>query len=478
MADNVTLSAGTADGAVVATDQITTVHYPLVKLAHGALDSATLVSTASGLPVQQQGVFTVTDVSGTVSLPTGAATAAKQPALGTAGVSSTDVLSVQGIASGTALPVSGTVTANAGTNLNTSTLALEAGGNLAAAAASLAILDDAHTADFDTGAGTDTTPAFGIALPASGGAVVGGTSTNPIRTDPTGTTTQPVSGTVEIGATSLAALENTTVTVGAALPAGANNIGDVDVLTLPSLPTGANAIGTVEIGATSLAALESLTTVSTVTTVGAVTAITNALPAGTNNIGDVDVLSSALPTGASTLVEQQTQTTALQLLDNAVVDHDAAAVAGVRPIGLEARTSDGTAVASGDAVRALATILGKQIVKLDAVPDLTWSYAAASGGIVNTTAVTIKAAGAAGVRNYLKSLNVVNGHATVSTEVLVRDGAAGTVLHRGWAQAAGGGYAVLFDPPLRGTAATLLEVVNVTTGSATYVNASGFVGAE
>lgn len=39
-------------------------------------------------------------------------------------------------------PVSGTVTANAGTNLNTSALATEAGGNLAAAAASLAIIDD------------------------------------------------------------------------------------------------------------------------------------------------------------------------------------------------------------------------------------------------------------------------------------------------------------------------------------------------
>lgn len=40
------------------------------------------------------------------ALPTGAATAAKQPALGTAGSASTDVLSVQGIASGVALPVS------------------------------------------------------------------------------------------------------------------------------------------------------------------------------------------------------------------------------------------------------------------------------------------------------------------------------------------------------------------------------------
>lgn len=54
-------------------------------------------------------------------LPTGAATAAKQPALGTAGSASADVISIQGVASMTAVkvdgsgvtqPVSGTVTAN------------------------------------------------------------------------------------------------------------------------------------------------------------------------------------------------------------------------------------------------------------------------------------------------------------------------------------------------------------------------------
>lgn len=67
-------------------------------------------------------------------LPTGAATSAKQPTLGTAGTASADVITVQGIASMTALkvdgsattqPISGTVTANAGTNLNTSLLALD-----------------------------------------------------------------------------------------------------------------------------------------------------------------------------------------------------------------------------------------------------------------------------------------------------------------------------------------------------------------
>lgn len=43
--------------------------------------------------------------------------------------------------------VTGTVTANAGTNLNTSALALESGGNLAASATSLAVLDDWDESD-------------------------------------------------------------------------------------------------------------------------------------------------------------------------------------------------------------------------------------------------------------------------------------------------------------------------------------------
>lgn len=54
---------------------------------------------------KQSGAWNVTNVSGTVSLPTGASTAAKQPALGTAGSASSDVITVQGIASGT--PVRG-----------------------------------------------------------------------------------------------------------------------------------------------------------------------------------------------------------------------------------------------------------------------------------------------------------------------------------------------------------------------------------
>lgn len=47
--------------------------------------------------------------------------------------------------------------------------------------------------DFDTGAGNDSVVAIGLLLPGNGGAVIGGTASNPIRVDVTGSTTQPIS---------------------------------------------------------------------------------------------------------------------------------------------------------------------------------------------------------------------------------------------------------------------------------------------
>jgi len=89
--------------------------------------------------------------------------------------------------------------------------ALPAGSNNIGDVDVLTLPPEAHQADYDSGAGTDTTLAFGIAVPASGGAAV-------------------VPGDATAGLT---------VQLGAALPAGSNNIGDVDIL---SAPTGASAI--------------------------------------------------------------------------------------------------------------------------------------------------------------------------------------------------------------------------------------------
>lgn len=76
----------------------------------GQTGSWTVAATQSGtwtVGATQSGTWDINNISGTISLPTGAATAAKQPALGTAGTASADVITVQGIASMTALKVDG-----------------------------------------------------------------------------------------------------------------------------------------------------------------------------------------------------------------------------------------------------------------------------------------------------------------------------------------------------------------------------------
>lgn len=71
--------------------------HPLSCTTTGALRILGQVSLANG------GVVSVSDITGTIVLPAGAATSAKQPALGTAGTPSADYLSVQG--SGTMTPL-------------------------------------------------------------------------------------------------------------------------------------------------------------------------------------------------------------------------------------------------------------------------------------------------------------------------------------------------------------------------------------
>lgn len=56
-----------------------------------------------------------------------------------------------------------------------------------------AALQAARVFDLDTGAGAEYDLGVSVRLPGAGGSVAGGTAANPLRTDPTGTTTQPVS---------------------------------------------------------------------------------------------------------------------------------------------------------------------------------------------------------------------------------------------------------------------------------------------
>jgi trimeric autotransporter adhesin len=69
--------------------------------------SIPVAATISGTPTVTVGNSSLAVTAASLPLPTGAATSAKQPALGTAGSASSDVLTIQGIASMTAIKVDG-----------------------------------------------------------------------------------------------------------------------------------------------------------------------------------------------------------------------------------------------------------------------------------------------------------------------------------------------------------------------------------
>lgn len=257
------------------------------------LDIRDLTNASDSVTAHQGGTWNITNVSGTVSLPTGAATSAKQdtiighvdgieallttiesnqladnhnvtisnasiPVTGTVTATILEPLTIDGqvsISGTTAATQSGswTVTANAGTNLNTSALALESGGNLAGAATSLAIVDDWDESD----RAKVNIIAGQAGVTAGSGAVAANTPRVTLASD-------------DPAVAALQALDN----------AISGSEMQVDIV--------------------------------------------GSIPAGTNNIGDVDVVSSALPTGASTLAEQQSQTTHLATIAGDTTDIEAA----------------------------------------------------------------------------------------------------------------------------------------------------------
>lgn len=210
MAHDTTLSApiGTGDTIVVVDLALST--YPTASgklpasclyVSADATTAPTPVTAANGMYVRP-GTAAVFAISATaLPLPSGAATAAKQPALGTAGTASADVITIQGVASmtpvkvdgsGVTQPVSGTVTANAGSG----TFAIS--GTVTANAGSGTFAISAAALPLPSGASTSAKqPALGTAGSASADVITiqGVTGMTAVKTDASATT-QPVSGTV------------------------------------------------------------------------------------------------------------------------------------------------------------------------------------------------------------------------------------------------------------------------------------------
>ncbi len=95
-----------------------------------------------------------------------------------------------------------------------------------------------------------------------------------------------------------------------------------------------------------------------------------------------------------------------------------------------------------------------------------------TAAMTGTADTAVLAAAGASIRNYVTGIHVVNTHATVGTEVQIKDGA--TVIDRFYVPALSERTRE-YPVPLKGTANTAINAANVTTGSNVYVQAVGFV---
>ena len=209
-------------------------------------------------------------------------------------------------------------------------------------------------------------------------AAAGGTDTGTlalvVRDDALATLTPADGDYTQLRTTSVGRLWTSTV-IDSAIPAGNNNIGDVDVATIAA---GNNNIGDVDVAS---------------------------IAAGNNNIGDVDVASSALPTGAATSANQTTQITALQLIDNLPLVDDAAFTFGTSSVaGLGCAASADT-MDAGDI--GLAICGTNRQLDVEAIQSGTWNI-----GTV-TTVTTVSAVTA--ISNALPAGNNNIGDVDVAT---------------------------------------------------------------
>ncbi len=222
-----------------------------------------------------------------------------------------------------------------------------------------------------------------------------------------------------------------------------------------------------------------LAAVTTVTTVGAVTAITNALPAGTNLMGKVGIDQTTPGTTNGISIAQIGATTVVNgglagsLAIGGTVGNNVAPTGNPIPLAGIAASSEPSANTTTRVSQLITDLVGKLIVLPYANPENFVNGTTAA--ITDTTTTSIIAAQAAGVRTYITQITVTNSHATVGTFVKVTDGAS-TILWEGYAASAGGGATATFPTPLRGSTATAVNAICVTTGANVIVSVSGYKG--
>ena len=291
--------------------------------------------------------------------------------------------------------------------------------------------------------------------------------------------TGTVIGDVNLGATDNAVLDSAVTALQVIDNMISGSEAQVDVVA--ALPSGTNLLGKVGIDQSTANANE------VVLKAGTALAGKVGIDQSTANANEVVVKSGTVTTvstvSAVTAVGTITPGVAATNLGKAEDAAHTSGDVGVMALAVRADTLAPTG-ANGDYVPLLVDANGALWVslgtKLDPVNDSIMPYALAASFISAVTAkievdtvIALFASAGGSLRNYVTSLLVTNSDATVGTLVEIRDGTT-TVLWRGYAAPAGGGFACTFPVPLKGTAATAINVYCMTASAEVYISGAGY----
>lgn len=372
----------------------------------GGSDRGFVVRTAGTVSATQSGTWNITNVSGTISLPTGAATAAKQPALGTAGTASADVITVQGVTGMTALKVDGSAVTQpvSGTFWQaTQPVSLASVPSHAVTNAGTFAVQAAQSGTWSVraqdGSGNVLTSATRGSERALSVQIVDGSGTQITSFGGSGGGTEYTEGDTDASITGTAILwedsGDTLATVSASTP----------------LPVTAVNAGTfaVQVDGT---ALTKLTDIETNTDSGAV-------------VGNGAAATAQRVTLANDSTGVIATVSTVTTLTGGGIAHDSADSGNPHKIGAKATTalSGLTLVANADRTDLYAGIDGVQITRpYTGLEDIVSGVAAITDG----SSTSVIAAAGSGVKVYITSVIIANTSATAVT-VDIRDGSAGTV---------------------------------------------------
>lgn len=432
MADNVDITAGT--GTTIATDQVGAVHYQRVKLVDGTLDSTTAIpgDATNGLDVDVTRVQGTVTVAGTVTADAGSG----HPSVAT---------------DGSAAPATGIMqmgidgVGNAQRILTTTAGELKAinmgwdpvGLSYVEVSVDPTLTDGETNAVSHLNVHSRTSVYNGTTWDRVRGDVTNGMDVDVTRVSGNVTVVQPTAG--DLNAT-------VTGTVTANLAAGVNNIGDVDVLTVPA-PLSTTGGGT---EATALRV-----TVATDST-------------GVLSVDDNGSTLSIDDGGGSITVDGAVSLTGISDIEGSVAHASADSGFPVK-IGTRARSTVITSVATDNRSDAIGTLQGYIITYPYALPQSSLT------GTANTTAATdtaVIAAQGAGVTINVTTITVYNS-STTNTFVNIKDGATTRLVIPAPAQ---GGATITLPSPLRLTANTALNFASASAVTTMYCSVVGFAG--